>query len=548
MLSYTSKHVSTLSKDDSDLSSHGATTVRWGRYLPTIAQLPTELFTSVLHLALPCVDLTSCQEAYTSRLYMRALYIIRRASRHWQDVVDGTLSFWTVVLSTLPPHVNNATILRSATLPLTVVYEYSSERNIHGHPSSRAFYRSIAHTRARWSALILDISGDGDMPEYLADPAPLLQTVIVRSSSREELDIEPLEMLGGQTENLRYVAISVASIRWKMGLFTQLKALHLTSIRQNLTVSHVVDFARASPSLEELSIGGALELAASRISPLIITLLHLKSIELECSDIRATEYILQHIRAPSCIKFAVYIGEEDEHDVSRFVHETLKPFQDILRRIHIENGASEMAVKTWEFDWRSRTEGDGDRGFTIKIETYFPMGIHWVEEVLQREGGVQVRFYYGAALNNAIMRDIAMMRCATSVVVGAQWAGRLDQFFQLLCQPLSPDTHVPPLPNLRAFSIPSTGWVLQDLLDMVQLRRTIFSEGRVEQPPLRINIRVDMWDRKLGLPTIPDLVNLTKIKGVEGVEGVRFLGPPEGQDGMIGVVWNEEASAPTWGQ
>ncbi|KAG8918283.1 hypothetical protein FRC01_001949, partial [Tulasnella sp. 417] len=485
-------------------------------------------------------------EAYTSRLYMRALYTIREVSRHWQDVVDGTPSFWTVVLSTLPPHVNNATMVRSAALPLTVVYEYPGEWNMRRHPASWMFYRTIAHTRARWSALVLDISDDGDIPEYLADPAPLLQTVIVRSSLREELDIEPLEILGGQTENLQYVAISAALIRWKIGLFTHLKALHLTSVRYNLAASHIVDFAHASLSLEELSIGGALELAASQISPPIITLLHLKSIELECSDIRATEYILRHIRAPSCLKFAVYIGEEDLPDVSRFVHETLKPFQDILRRIHIENGASEMAVRTFEFDWRSHTEAGGECGFTIQLETYYPMGIHWVEEVLQQEGGVQVLFFYGAAVNSTVMRDIGLMRCATSVIVGAQWAGRLDEFFQLLCQPLDSDTYVPSLPNLREFLIPSTGWGVQDLLEMVQLRRTIFSEGRVEQPPLRINTGVDMWDGNLSLPTIPDLAILTKIKGVEGVEDVRFLGP-EREDGMLGVVWNEEASGPTWG-
>lgn len=516
---------------------------RWGRYLPPICQLPTELLASVLHSALPRLELTSCSEAFTSRMYMRSLYTIRQVSKQWKGVVDGTPSFWAVVLSTLPPHVNDATIIRSATLPLTIVYEYIGKRNIRGHPTPDTFLRTIAHTRSRWSALVLDIPNDGSIPGYLAAPAPLLQTLVVRSSWPEDLDSEPPELLGGQTGNLRSVSISAALIRWKMGLFSRLKALNLTEVRFNLTANHVVDFLQASPYLEELSIKGDLQVVTNQNNPPIITLSHLKSIDLGCGDIKATEYILQHIRAPSCIRFMVCIGEEDEPELSRCMHETLKPFHDILRKTHMENRTSDMVVKVFQFDWRSIGE---ECSFIIQIGTCWPMGIHWVEQILQKALGVRVVLRYGSMISDVVMRDIALMRCVTGVSVSTAWTGGLRQFLQLLCRPLGQITYVPSFSNLRELELPSRGWNAQELLDMVQLRRSMFSKTTIDQPRLTINIRREIVMRNFDLITIPDLAILTKIQGADGVEGVRFLAP-ECKDGNLAVVWNEEASAPSWG-
>lgn len=101
-----------------------------------------------------------------------------------------------------------------------------------------------------------------------------------------------MELLGGLTGNLRYVSVSAAVFRWKMGLFSQLKALNLTEVSFNLTANHVMDFLQASPYLQELCIRGDLQVVTSQNNPPIITLSHLKSIDLECRDIKATEYIL----------------------------------------------------------------------------------------------------------------------------------------------------------------------------------------------------------------------------------------------------------------
>lgn len=50
------------------------------------------------------------------------LYIIRSVTKQWQDIIEGTPCFWTIILSTLPHHVIETSIRRSANLPLYVIY------------------------------------------------------------------------------------------------------------------------------------------------------------------------------------------------------------------------------------------------------------------------------------------------------------------------------------------------------------------------------------------------------------------------------------------
>ncbi|KAG8907377.1 hypothetical protein FRC00_011893, partial [Tulasnella sp. 408] len=144
-----------------------------------ISQLPTETLIIIIHWALPRVEFTSIHRAVSSRMYMRKLYTLRQVSKRWQYLIDGTPAFWPVILSKLPHHVNNATIVRSASRPLAIVDEIPEEPNLHNHPSPEEFLDTIAHTRSRWSALALDVRDGEGMSGYLATPAPLLQIVVV---------------------------------------------------------------------------------------------------------------------------------------------------------------------------------------------------------------------------------------------------------------------------------------------------------------------------------------------------------------------------------
>lgn len=474
---------------------------------------------------------------------MRMLYIVRQVAKQWQEVIDGTPSFWTIILSTLPLHVNNTTIMRSENLPLLVVYEYVTAPNENHHPSPEQFLETVAHTRFRWSALSLDISDETCMPGYLEAPAPLLQTLVVSGPWDDVVDTEPLELLGGQTSNLKYVSISDASFQCRMGLFTGLKALLLSRVRSNLTTSHIVDILRASPCLEELRVEGDIKTVIPQVSSSFIILSHLRSIEIECNGNDATDCILQRIRAPSCISFTVSVGIGNEDYYQHFMNETLNPFQGVLRTIHIENGASEVSVETFGFYWRSLVAANRSRGFSIWMDGFNPLGVRWVGQILQEEPGLRIDMAYNTVVSEAILRDMAPLRCVTRLLVSIDQVEEVRMVLRFLCQPLNPSASLPSLPCLREFVILSTCWSTHNLLDIVQSRLSLFSKSFLHPPPLAINVfpQAFLWKRT-PRPFI-DLITLIKIRETEGVECVKLLGEPN-VAGTLAVTWNEEASKP----
>ncbi|KAG8910224.1 hypothetical protein FRC01_006454, partial [Tulasnella sp. 417] len=151
---------------------------------------------------------------------MRKLYGMRLVAKRWQEIIDGTPTFWTFVLSILPPDVNEATVLRSGNGLLAIVYVLTPRTG--GYLSAKDFFASWAHIFPRWSAYRGPL-----LSEYLAKPAPHLEKVILKGSESGD---EPLELLGGSATSLRHVDLSHVSIRWKAGLFTRLKVLKLVKI------------------------------------------------------------------------------------------------------------------------------------------------------------------------------------------------------------------------------------------------------------------------------------------------------------------------------
>ncbi|KIO24159.1 hypothetical protein M407DRAFT_26433 [Tulasnella calospora MUT 4182] len=146
-----------------------------------MSRLPVKLLVAILHLALPRMGLIARGAYYHSRFYMRILYFMRAVSKRWQDIIDGTPSFWT----TLPAHVNDASILRSSPLPLCIVYHHTSKPG--KFPSAKMFLGIIAPTRPRWSTLALYLDGPATLSGYFEAPTPILQTIIVRRASQSHV-------------------------------------------------------------------------------------------------------------------------------------------------------------------------------------------------------------------------------------------------------------------------------------------------------------------------------------------------------------------------
>ncbi|KAG8913050.1 hypothetical protein FRC00_003163, partial [Tulasnella sp. 408] len=375
--------------------------------LSPISQLPTELFVAILRLELLSTDSMAENTEYYASFYMRRLYSMRLVAKRWQETIDGTAAFWTFILSSLPPDVNNMTTIRSNNGPLSLIYSSQVSGNGINRLSPKDFLAAVAHARARWSAYSGPI-----VPEYLESPAPLLQQIKLWSNFVGGSGVKPLDLLGGYATSLRHVELSRVSIQWKLGMFAGLKSLTLEWVGQDgLKTRHLLNFLYASPYLEDLKLRN-IYAAVEDTPPLaLITLPHLHSISLFGCENDATECILRHICAPSCRSlFLSVFGSAADELIHNFLEDPGLPFEGILRAIHECNGISEFALHKYGFEWHTPAQDDKARKFHVHLEcASLVAGIRWVERVLGSDPGLSVKFGSMSNVSDAVLDAIAPM-------------------------------------------------------------------------------------------------------------------------------------------
>ncbi|KAG8899467.1 hypothetical protein FRC01_010503, partial [Tulasnella sp. 417] len=402
------------------------------------------------------------------------------------------------------------TALRSNDGPLSILYAYPWFGDRDSQTPPKEFLATVVHLRSRWSEYCGPV-----VPEYLEAPAPLLQKIRIWDDGETERDMSPLELLGGFATGLQYVDLDTVSLRWRMGMFSQLKSLKLQRLKQGgFKTSHLLDFLRESPGLQQLKLRHLHAITDNTTASNIITLSQLQSIILSRCGINVIESILR------------------------------QSFHGILRAIHQENGVSNIQLDESEFEWyTSATPVKGHR-FRIYLhgDSLIP-GICWAQRVLGNNPGLQICF--PSATPVAVLETIAPMRCITKVLVGEpDYGSPSHQVFEFLAQPLSTDPSLPSLPALQDLRMAFVGWNLQDLFDMVHSRFELFSWKTMKRPSLVI--KVPRGSPKNGSPPpISDPALVTRIMETSGVERFEFYGPKE-RDGSLAVVWDEEASKPVW--
>ncbi|KAG8897857.1 hypothetical protein FRC01_011138, partial [Tulasnella sp. 417] len=342
------------------------------------------------------------------------LYTLRSVAKRWQNIIDGTPTFWTYVQSTLPPHVNEATIIRSGNGPLTVVYPYTTAPKAYDPVSPEQFLLSFAHTFHRWAG-----SSGPVVPGYLDKPAPHLTKISLRN---EDSRIEPFELLGGSATNLRYVDLDEVPIRWKRGILNQLQVLKLAYAggSEGLTTTHILETLLASPCLEYLELDHVSATIEAPPYSQAISLPNLRYINFSTCEYDFTGAILRHMRAPSCIEFYldVFLDGEGEED-HQLLNEDLQAFHELLRAIHNRNGSSEIILDAGNFEWQSSPGGfESDPTLSIVISCDILVHcIRWVERVLQRDPGLSIHFTPHTSASEDILRRIALMQCVTRLEI-----------------------------------------------------------------------------------------------------------------------------------
>ncbi|KIO16010.1 hypothetical protein M407DRAFT_34356 [Tulasnella calospora MUT 4182] len=522
-----------------DPARNGATSQDPNSGVPPILQLPTEILAEIFRLVLPSVDFFPYVVEVESLAYVRMLYGMRLIGKRWQEIIDGTPTFWTFVLSALPPHINKATINCSDTGPLTIIYATRDFANGYNHPSAKDFLDAMEETFPRWSAYIGPcVAG------YIDRPAPNLQTIVLWDPS--ESDTGAFDLLGGSTTNLRHVDLSRIHIQWETGFLTQLKVLRLAYVfHGDLTTTQFFDTLRASPGLEQLRLDDMYATIDHPPSLPAVTLPRLRYIQFYRCPHDFTGAILRQIRALSCSDFNLNILLDDE-GLHEFLNDGMGPFEELLHAIHERNGSSEIRLDMSDFEWDSSGEGvENHPTFSVFILCHSPVPcIHWVKRILQSDPGLGIRFISRTSLLPEVFESFAPMRCVTRVEIGDIW-GR-DRFLvalRFIGEPQRANPSLPSLPCLRELVMTGTRWTAQDLLDTVPSRFNSQLWEDIEPTLLTITLPRGAFDSEGEPQPILDFATLARIRGVNGVECVRFVGADD-LDGTLAITWDEDASAP----
>lgn len=137
--------------------------------------------------------------------------------------MDETPSFWNVVCGVLPMEVNAASMAKSGQSPLIVHCPFTIPDLV------VEFMELVNSQRSRWVAASfeLDASDLDSVTSYLADPAPQLQTLGIKGDQLARYPEAGINLLGGQTQNIRKLGLSFTPIQWSPDSFIGLKSLQL---------------------------------------------------------------------------------------------------------------------------------------------------------------------------------------------------------------------------------------------------------------------------------------------------------------------------------
>ncbi|KIO15471.1 hypothetical protein M407DRAFT_34951 [Tulasnella calospora MUT 4182] len=280
-----------------------------------------------------------------------------------------------------------------------------------------------------------------------------------------------------------------------------------------------------------------------------ITLPRLRYIRFVSCQENFTNAILGQIRAPSSTEFHVGVSLK-LLDISAFINENIRPFQELILVTHRRNGSSKIFLYKNTFDWGipGGRPIQGGLSFSVNIECNDPsLCIRWAESILLGDTGLSIEISDASqfGLNQAVFEAIAPMRCVTAMELTCTW--KVDDTLRVLefiGKPLNADPSLPSLPCLQELLLEGFDLHAQVLLDMVHSRFNSVSWEGVERTPLTITIPPK------SLPyyypgQILDVITLVKILETKGVERVHLVYKEE-LDGRLAITWNEQTSKAAW--
>ncbi|KAG8914702.1 hypothetical protein FRC00_011321 [Tulasnella sp. 408] len=404
------------------------------------------------------------------------------------------------------------------------------------------------------------------VPGYLGEPAPKLQNFTLLLPGFPPDGARQINLLGGETQNIRTLRLQQAQIQWLPNAFTGLKRLILSDIRTqtgNLTSQYIVDILACSASLEILDLNrvDVLPTPIEGRSPTLLLPL-LTDLRLRGVQPLAADYILRCIILEPGIVTQLHIELWDHEllfDPTRFLSETLPSYAALYKHLNARCGGSTLEAAGAETLYWTAQNGHCHRFLFHVWCVGFLAGLQWMEDALGDEWpGVCLRLEMTLSIQTAFSAS-KTSRIVTGIEVPFLSDAatdtdrtRLDMALDAISGPESGDdlqtseATAPPFPVLRTISFVN----LMGGLDRIeQALRQRFAKRRrmaLRLPDLQVKLSYSqcLWRCRSG--TILSLDAIERIRRIDGVRDFRIENKM-GEKGIPAVVWCEASSGVVWG-
>lgn len=508
-------------------------------------QLPTELFVGVVCLSLPQIEHITELEDLEKVLYVytKTLFSRRGIGRQWRSIIDGTPSLWPYLSSVLPLHINETIIVRSSNRPLAIECGSGEQRlfDLKSYGSPMHFLHLVKHTQHRWSSYTgVYKSGIFDVP------LPLLSTLDLQLQSTlpdyHEMAPLSINLLGGETTNVRRFRIAYLRVEWRVGMFKDLASLSLLGIEgDGLTSTHLVDSLLNSPQLELFELHSVSAAVHEPPQPSVINLNHLKTLRIaECTS-QLTDLILRAIQAAHCTHFAVEATLDDSPSFSKFLNTTVQPFLRVWKAAHKAIGSSEISVSGIALCCDCNDEGRlGEPRFWLNLDGPLdPADLSFIHRTFEHESGLSLSL---EDLSDAFWYNMASLRCVTQILSYSEYGELLAR----LAQPFPTGSSLPSFPNLENLCFYfAEDLENRDILDAVESRYGTLVWNTEKEPGLTIALahhasgKLEAWR----VATVAERERLMESKWIRSVEILTYerelIGALRLPDGREGTVYNE---------
>ncbi|KAG9041447.1 hypothetical protein FS837_012260 [Tulasnella sp. UAMH 9824] len=223
-------------------------------------RLPVEIFVQIIFRGLEHFR----ARGWSHRTYLGRLVTLCRVCKQWREVIDCTPSLWTTVDILDPPAIRSAAAFRSVNYPLNIIGTPPGPIKFATYLPGRSdeFLNAAMMLSTRWSSIQLVVASSDKALAIMHAPAPLLQSLEVKSTVQTRLHLQGGIVFQGTTSQLRRLSLHGVAIPWDSYILRNLQYLSISGLKEyGPSYEETLGILKGCPGLLEVDF--SLKLAAA---------------------------------------------------------------------------------------------------------------------------------------------------------------------------------------------------------------------------------------------------------------------------------------------